>query len=127
MTLRLPKRLLRASHGAVRNLLGGPDPRAGIHRRSGRVCWSQFWLDRSTCPRSCIAGTEPACALPILVLYVAMFTAPVLVLSIAPTRCEFRPHPPLGSAANGDNKLALTAVFGLRSVALAAFTSGLWW
>lgn len=129
MTLRLPKRLLRASHGAVRNLLGGPGFLALAFIAGAGVsllelfCTGQIYLPTLMY----VAGTESlrARALPLLVLYVAMFTAPVLVLSMAAylgvSSDRIRRWAQRRTATG---KLALTAVFGLLSVALAAFTIG---
>lgn len=131
MTLRLPKRLLRASHGAVRNLLGGP-AFLGLAFVGGAgvsllelFCTGQIYLPTLMY----VASTESlrARALPLLVLYVAMFTVPVLALSMAAylgvSSDRIRRWAQQHTATT---KLALTVVFALLSLSLAVFSAHMW-
>lgn len=131
MTLRLPQRLLKASHGAVRNLLGRPGF-VGLAFVGGAgvsllefFCTGQVYLPTLMY----VASTQNlrARAVLLLVLYVAMFTVPVLVLSVAAyvgiTSDRIRRWAQQHTAIT---KLALTLVFGLLTAALAAFTVALW-
>ncbi|MGC9320379.1 MAG: hypothetical protein ACP5KN_20265 [Armatimonadota bacterium] len=131
MTLRLPRRLLRASHGTVRKLLGGPGFLALAFVAGAAVsllelfCTGQVYLPTLVY----VASTERlrARAIPLLVLYVAMFTMPVVALSIAAYAGSSSER--IGRWARehtAATKAALTVVFLLLGVGLSVFSVHVW-
>jgi hypothetical protein len=131
MSLRLPKRLLRLSHGTVRKLLGGPGF-LGLAFVAGAgvsvlelFCTGQIYLPTLVY----VASTDGlrSRAIPLLLLHVGMFTVPVLALSIAAyagvSSDRIRRWAKQRTAAS---KLALTAVFAVLTVAIAVFSLHVW-
>jgi len=131
MTLKLPRRLIGLSHGAVRRLVGGPGFLA-LAFVAGLVisllellCTGQIYLPTLLY----IASTEGlrARALGLLLIYVALFTLPIVVLAIAAyVGVTSERIAAWGRHHTANAKLALALVFLALSVYLVAFSVHVW-
>ncbi|MEA3402424.1 MAG: hypothetical protein U9R79_14395 [Armatimonadota bacterium] len=131
MSLRLPTGLHRISHATIRRLLGGPAFLALAFAAGAAVsllelvCTGQIYLPTLVY----VSSTQglSSRATPLLLLYVTMFTLPVVALSIAvwrgATSERIRRWARQHAAAS---KLALTVVFAILTAALVASSLSFW-
>lgn len=131
MTLKLPRKLLGLSHATIRSLIGGPWFLALAFVAGMAVsmlellCTGQVYLPTLMY----IASTDElrGQALALLVVYVALFTLPIVVLTLVSYwGVSSRSIVEWGARHTAATKLALTVVFASLTVYLAAFSAHVW-
>lgn len=131
MTLKLPRRLVGVSHSTIRRLVGSPAFLALAFVAGLAIsllellCTGQIYLPTLMY----IASTESlrGRALALLLVYVALFTLPVLVLTVAAyVGVTSERIAQWGKRHTAGAKLALAVVFGLLTIYLVAFSLDVW-
>jgi len=131
MSLKLPRKVLGLSHTTIRTLIGGPWFLA-LAFVAGLIisllellCTGQIYLPTLMY----IASTDElrGRALGLLVVYVSLFTLPIVALTLASYwGVTSERIVQLGKRHTAATKLALTVVFALLTVYLAAFSFSVW-
>jgi thiol-disulfide isomerase/thioredoxin len=131
MTLKLPRKLLGLSHATIRRLIGSPWFLALAFVAGMTVsmlellCTGQVYLPTLMY----IASTDElrGQALALLVVYVALFTLPIVALTLASYwGVSSQRIVEWGKQHTAASKLALTVVFALLTLYLAAFSVHVW-
>jgi len=131
MTLKLPRKLIGLSHGTIRRLIGGPwfltlAFVAGlVISLLELLCTGQIYLPTLLY----ISSTEAlrARAVGLLLIYVALFTLPVIVLTVAAyVGVTSERIAAWGRRHAATGKLALALVFLILSVYLVGFSLHVW-
>ncbi len=131
MTLKLPRKLLGLSHATIRRLIGGPWFMALAFVAGMAIsmlellCTGQVYLPTLMY----IASTEElrGQALSLLVVYVTLFTLPIIALTLVSYwGVSSQRIVEWGKQHTAMTKLALTVVFALLTIYLAAFSVNVW-